>query len=134
MSRPVAHRRSLAAALFAAVLMALAIAGPAFASPAKVGPPTSSRPRSVTRSRAASTRRASAASPFADCPNNSWATGTNAAVNSYLTRVKALNPAARAVQHGRGGNDAVTGAKAAGLAGATGQAQTAVAGNPDLRS
>ena len=67
----------------------------------------------------------------ATVPNNSWATGSNVAVNSYLTRVKALNPAAVQSNTVRG-NDAVTGAKAAGLAGATGQAQTAVAGNPDL--
>ena len=52
-------------------------------------------------------------------------------MNSYLTRVKVLNPSAVQSNPVRG-NDAVTGAKMAGLAGPTGQAQTAVAGNPDL--
>ncbi len=30
--------------------------------------------------------------PFIDCPANSWATGTNATVNSFYTRLLALNP------------------------------------------
>ncbi len=45
--------------------------------------------------------------------------------------MKVLNPSAVQSNPVRG-NDAITGAKMAGLAGPTGQAQTAVAGNPDL--
>jgi lysophospholipase L1-like esterase len=44
---------------------------------------------------------------FTDCPANSWATGTEAAVNSFYTRIVAGNPAAR----GNLFNDARSGAR-----------------------
>lgn len=44
---------------------------------------------------------------FRDCPENSWATGTNRAVNSFYERIVAGNPAAR----GNLFNDARSGAR-----------------------
>jgi len=59
--------------------------------------------------------------PFTDAPANSWATGTNSAVNSHYSRILAANPAIS----GHSFNDAVTGAKMTALngqvAGAVGQ-------------
>jgi lysophospholipase L1-like esterase len=49
--------------------------------------------------------------PFTDCPRNSWATGTEATVNSFYLRIVAGNPSAREQLH----NDAVSGAKMSGL-------------------
>ena len=48
---------------------------------------------------------------LADCPQDSWATGSNATVNSQYLRVRALNPAVVAY------NDAKTGAKMTALDG-----------------
>jgi lysophospholipase L1-like esterase len=45
--------------------------------------------------------------PFIDCPTNSWATGTNATVNSFYSRILAVNPGIS----GRLFNDAVSGAQ-----------------------
>lgn len=45
--------------------------------------------------------------PFTDCPANSWATGTEAAVNSFYLRILERNPGIRGNLH----NDAVSGAK-----------------------
>jgi lysophospholipase L1-like esterase len=45
--------------------------------------------------------------PFTDCPENSWATGTNSKVDSYYQRLLALNPGIS----GHNFNDAVSGAK-----------------------
>ncbi len=49
--------------------------------------------------------------PFIDAPSNSWTTGTSSSVNSLYSRIRARNSAIS----GRTYNNAVTGAKAAGL-------------------
>lgn len=51
------------------------------------------------------------ATPFTDCPANSWSTGTNASVNSIYSRILAANPAIRGNQF----NDARSGAEIAAL-------------------
>jgi lysophospholipase L1-like esterase len=51
--------------------------------------------------------------PFTDSPANSWATGSNTAVNSHYWRILAMNPAIS----GHSYNDAVTGSKMADLNG-----------------
>jgi lysophospholipase L1-like esterase len=56
--------------------------------------------------------------PFIDCTANSWATGTNATVNSFYSRLLAVNPSIR----GNLFNDAVSGAQMDDL---PGQAATA---------
>jgi hypothetical protein len=61
---------------------------------------------------------------YTDCPANSWSTGTNTTVNSWLLRLRAANPTLTVV----GNNDARTGAK---MTDANGQAQTAVAQRAD---
>jgi lysophospholipase L1-like esterase len=105
----------------------LLFAGHAKAEVAKVGPPSSidALGDSITRGYDS---QGSGCGTLADCPANSWATGTNSGVNSYFARVKALNPAvvlARPIKSStEGGNDAVTGAKMANL---LGQAENAVA-------
>ena len=105
----------------------LLMAGRAHAEVAKVGPPTSidALGDSITRGYDS---QGSGCGAFADCPANSWATGTNAGVNSYFNRVKALNPSvvlARPIKSStEGGNDAVTGAKMVNL---LSQAENAVA-------
>jgi lysophospholipase L1-like esterase len=45
--------------------------------------------------------------PYVDCPSKSWATGSNAAVNSIYLRIRAVNPTIT----GRAFNDARSGAK-----------------------
>ena len=62
---------------------------------------------------------------FTDCPENSWATGTNSKVNSYYLRLLALNPSIS----GHNFNDAVSGAKMEGL---KGQAEKAVTRKVEL--
>src|SRR5215468_4418925 len=52
-------------------------------------------------------------SPFMPAPQNSWATGTNPAVDSIYQRLAAVDPAFR----GHAGNEACAGATAACLAG-----------------
>jgi hypothetical protein len=107
-------RAAWAFTLFVAVSSVLLLAGPARAEVAKVGPPSSidALGDSITRGYDS---QGSGCGSFADCPLNSWATGTNAGVNSYFTRVKALNPSVVLAQPVKtsttGGNDAVTGAK-----------------------
>ncbi len=63
--------------------------------------------------------------PFIDCPENSWATGTNKTVDSYYLRLLALNPGIS----GHNYNDAVSGAKMAEL---NGQAEKAVSRKVEL--
>lgn len=48
---------------------------------------------------------------FTDCPANSWSSGTNSTVNSHYLRILANNAGIQ----GRNYNDAVSGAKAAGV-------------------
>lgn len=61
---------------------------------------------------------------FTDAPANSWATGTNSAVNSHYTRILAANPPIS----GRNYNEAVTGAQMADLAGQVANANARQAG------
>jgi lysophospholipase L1-like esterase len=111
----VPRRGRVGCALVSLMLVAtLAFAATAGATEAKVGPPKSidALGDSITRGYDS---QGTGCGSFADCPANSWATGTNSGVNSYYTRVKALNPSvllARPVTSSTaGGNDAVTGAK-----------------------
>jgi lysophospholipase L1-like esterase len=62
--------------------------------------------------------------PSLDCPQNSWATGTNPAVDSVRERLDAISPQPLTAY-----NDAVSGARATNL---LSQAQTAAAQDPDL--
>lgn len=63
--------------------------------------------------------------PFVDCPENSWATGTNSAVKSYYERALAVNSGIS----GHNFNDAVSGAKMEAL---NGQAEKAVSRKAEL--
>lgn len=63
--------------------------------------------------------------PFIDCPENSWATGTNSKVDSYYLRLLAVNPGIS----GHNYNDAVSGAKMVEL---NGQAEKAVSRHVEL--
>jgi lysophospholipase L1-like esterase len=131
MSHPKPRRgRARAIAIAALAACSLAAASIAQASPEKVGPPTRVTALGDSITRGYNSQGVGCVN-LVDCPANSWATGDNAGVNSYLTRVKVLNPAAVQSNTVRG-NDAVTGAKMAGLAGPTGQAANAIVGNPDL--
>lgn len=62
--------------------------------------------------------------PSLDCKENSWSTGTNPLVNSHLQRLEAMRPGREVVAY----NDAVSGARASGLAA---QAAVAAGQNPD---
>jgi lysophospholipase L1-like esterase len=62
--------------------------------------------------------------PSLDCPQNSWATGTNPTVDSVRDRLDAISPQPLTAY-----NDAVSGARAINL---LSQAQTAAAQDPDL--
>ncbi|MCW3021088.1 MAG: hypothetical protein JWR30_410 [Conexibacter sp.] len=125
-SSTLSRARARYAVLAAGLCLGAVAVPPAVASPQKVGPPTSidALGDSITRGY---NSQGLGCGTLADCPANSWATGTNAAVNSYFTRVKALNPSVLLARPQTsatvGGNDAVTGAKMAGL---PGQAANAV--------
>ena len=120
--------------LAAATLLMLVSSSRANAESAIVGPPTAidALGDSITRGYDS---QGSGCGALADCPANSWATGTNSGVNSYYARVKALNPAVVLAQpiksSTEGGNDAKTGAKMGEL---TAQAEKAIAApnKPDL--
>ena len=118
--------KSLRACVPLVVLGALITATPAGATPAKVGPSTSidALGDSITRGYDS---QGTGCGALADCPANSWATGTNAGLNSYYVRTKAVNPSVVLAQPVKtsttGGNDAVTGAKMGDL---PGQAKNAV--------
>lgn len=62
--------------------------------------------------------------PGLDCPKNSWATGTNPAVDSFRERLDAISPQPLTAY-----NDAVSGARAVNL---LAQAEVAAAQDPDL--
>ncbi len=119
-------RKTLRACVPLLALCALITAAPAGATPAKVGPSTSidALGDSITRGYDS---QGTGCGSFADCPANSWATGTNAGLNSYYVRTKAVNPSVVLAQPVKtsttGGNDAVTGAKMGDL---PGQAKNAV--------
>src|SRR6476661_3334788 len=90
-----------------ACLFAASAAGAA--SPAKIGPPSriTALGDSITRGYDS---QGSGCTAFSDCQAFSWATGSNATVNSYFRRLQVINPSAVLSNPVRG-NDAVTGAK-----------------------
>ena len=90
-------RRHAAASL--AALVCLAVAAPA----ALAVHPNSMAATGDSITKAFNT----CATPFTDCPVNSWATGTSASVNSIYSRILAANPAIR----GNVFNDARSGAE-----------------------
>ena len=112
-----ARRSSVVALLGAALLLGLFPAAAAAETPPL---PTSMAAVGDSISQAAS----SGGSLGADYPQNAWATGTNATVNSHYFRLVTLNPAISGAAH----NLSVSGAKMADLGG---QMQQAAAIKPD---
>lgn len=111
-------RRSFLAALVAAFLSLGVLVGPAAAE-------TPPYPASIAAVGDSITQAASSGGTLgADYPENSWATGTNATVNSHYQRLLTLNPAISGAAY----NLSVSGAKMADL---QGQMQQAVALQPD---
>jgi lysophospholipase L1-like esterase len=107
---------------FAAALLALALI---------VAPASATKPPQTMAALGDSITRAFNSSgpgcptgPGLDCPQNSWSTGTNPAVDSQLQRIEAMHPGDDVVAF----NDAVSGARAAGL---LAQAQVAASQDPD---
>jgi lysophospholipase L1-like esterase len=94
--------RTRATIALGAVAVSGALAGAA-ASPALAVYPNSMSATGDSITRAFNT----CAPIFSDCPANSWATGTNMAVNSFYNRILAANPAIR----GNAFNDARSGAR-----------------------
>jgi lysophospholipase L1-like esterase len=87
-----------AAAIAAAACLALVAAAPTFAA----------YPNSMAATGDSITRAFNTCSfPFIDCPQNSWATGTNSTVNSFYLRILANNSAIQGNAH----NLAVSGAQ-----------------------
>jgi hypothetical protein len=106
--------------------LALACAALAVASLGVVSAQASAYPNSMDALGDSITRAFNTCSfPFTDCPENSWATGTNKTVNSYYLRLLALNPGIS----GHNNNDAVSGAKMTEL---KGQAEKAVSKKVEL--
>jgi lysophospholipase L1-like esterase len=98
------------------------------ATPAKVGPPNAmdSLGDSITRGFHAGSGLTCFPIVLTDCPQRSWATGTDTGVNSIYLRIRAINPTI----NGRNFNDAVTGAKVADLLGPGKQVANAIARSP----
>jgi lysophospholipase L1-like esterase len=89
-------RRISAATLALALACLVGLAAPALAA----------YPSSMAATGDSMTRAFNAcATPFTDCPANSWATGTNATVNGFYLRIRAANPAitGNAFNDARGG-------------------------------
>lgn len=87
-----------AAAIAAAACLALVAAAPTFAA----------YPNSMAATGDSITRAFNTCTfPFVDCPQNSWATGTNSTVNSFYLRILANNSAIQGNAH----NLAVSGAQ-----------------------
>lgn len=116
------HRRSAGSRRLAAALSAALVA--ALAALVGVGTPATGAagayPTSMSALGDSITRGFNAAGWFVDWPSRSWATGTNADVDSHYARLRRLDPAIT----GQAYNDARTGAKMGALAG---QAKTSVA-------
>ncbi len=102
-------RRLLAAIVIALCLVALASSAALAVFPSSMAATGDSITRAFNTCRTA----------FTDCPANSWATGTEAAVNSFYLRILERNAGIREHLH----NDAVSGARMAEL---NGQVTTAV--------
>lgn len=120
MKRISVPRRALAAV--AAVVFALAVlAGPAMAT----RPPRAMAALGDSITRGYNTDGPGCPTgPALDCPKNSWATGTNPAVDSVRERLEAMGPGSVVAF-----NDAVSGARAVNL---LPQAQVAASQDPDL--
>jgi lysophospholipase L1-like esterase len=114
---PAVLRRPLRTVLVAvlAMLMALPVIGLAAPAAAAATPP----PNSIASLGDSITRGFNACGWYVDCASRSFATGSDASVNSHYLRIRAVNPAI----NGHAFNDARSGAKAVDMAG---QAQTAV--------
>jgi lysophospholipase L1-like esterase len=105
-------RSPAAATVLAALGLVAALVGcDRTTQPAAPRPPT--YPSSMDALGTSTTRGYNTDCPTAwiDCPDNSWATGTNAAVNSIYLRLLALNPRLR----NNNANDAVSGSMMADL-------------------
>ena len=108
--RPIRQGSIRAAVLLIAVLFgALTTCPIASADPEKTGYPNSMASTGDSITRAYQT----CPSAFTDCPENSWSTGRNSAVNSIYTRILAANSAIS----GNNVNDAVSGARMTNLHG-----------------
>lgn len=101
-------RRLLAASFAALCLIALASAAALAAYPNSMAATGDSITRAFN----------TCSFPFIDCPQNSWATGTERAVDSFYLRILERNAGIREHLH----NDAVSGAKMAELPGQVGNA------------
>jgi lysophospholipase L1-like esterase len=114
-------RRSLSRCLRIGLVSLLATATTASAAVAAdaQAAPGATPPASMAALGDSITRAFDACGWWHDCPAESWATGTDAAVNSQYVRIRAKNPAIS----GHAYNDARSGAKIADLAG---QVQAAV--------
>lgn len=112
--------RRTVVALFALAISFALLAGPAQAT--KVPRTMAALGDSITRGYNTS-GPGCPTGPGLDCPKNSWATGTNPAVDSVRERLDAISPQSITAY-----NDAVSGAKAVNL---LSQAQVAATQNPD---
>jgi lysophospholipase L1-like esterase len=113
--------RRTVAALFALTISFALLAGPAQAT--KVPRTMAALGDSITRGYNTS-GPGCPTGPGLDCPKNSWATGTNLAVDSVRERLDAISPQPLTAY-----NDAVSGAKAVNL---LSQAETAAGQDPEL--
>src|SRR4051812_6611350 len=113
--------RRAVAALFALLISFALLAGPAQAT--KVPRVMAALGDSITRGYNTS-GPGCPTGPGLDCPKNSWATGTNPAVDSVRERLNAISPQPLTAY-----NDAVSGARAVNL---RSQAQVAASQDPDL--
>jgi lysophospholipase L1-like esterase len=113
--------RRTAAALFALMISFALLTGPAQAT--KVPRVMAALGDSITRGFNTS-GPGCPTGPSLDCPQNSWATGTNPAVDSVRERLDAISPQPLTAY-----NDAVSGARAVNL---LGQAETAAGQDPDF--
>ncbi len=104
---PGTRRRRARAATFLAALAAAACLAGIGASSALAVYPNSIAATGDSITQAFNTCRTA----FTNCPQNSWATGTEVGVNSFYLRIVAGNPRAREQLH----NDSVSGAKMSGL-------------------
>jgi lysophospholipase L1-like esterase len=113
--------RRTVAALFALTVSFALLAGPAEAT--KVPRVMAALGDSITRGYN-TTGTGCPTGPGLDCPKNSWATGTNPAVDSVRERLDAISPQPLTAY-----NDAVSGARAVNL---LSQAEVAAGQNPEL--
>lgn len=113
--------RRTVVALFALLISFALLAGPAQAT--KVPRVMAALGDSITRAYN-TTGNGCPTGPGLDCPKNSWATGTNPAVDSFRERLDAISPQPLTAY-----NDAVSGARAVNL---LAQAEVAASQDPDF--